>query len=228
MVFTPSSPRTHNGFIEHVSKDIIGNEKTPSDFEGTLWYVLYQLPERNRDVFLKIERDCDSVRTIGMEYGVSGQRISELNKTTKERMINLWGKLLKTGFMEQIQSTAKEFSEYGEQSAKEKYYKLGYTDGYEDGSKNKLAQCFATEEYNNISLSDLSLSYRVQHYLFDEGLLNISQIIERGDGLLSVQHLGRESYTELIDRLTEYGVNVKKHFPKMIKKYRITVEEENV
>ena len=222
MTFAPS-PRTTTGFLEHVSKDIVGNATTPSDFEGTLWYVLYQLPERNRDVFLKIERDCMSVRGVGLEYGVTGQRIFDLNKDTKERMLEMWGGLLRTGFMEHMQLTAKEAREYGEKSAKEHYYKLGYTDGYNDCNESKEQKHFATDEFNNISISDLSLSYRTHHYLFDANLLNVSQIVECGDNILDIRNLGKGSITELIDRLYEFGVDVKRYFPITMNKYGIKV-----
>ena len=219
---------TAKDFAEYVSKDIVGNSITPDDFEATLWYVLYQLPERNRDIFLKVERDQIPVRTVGLEYGVSGQRIFDLDKETKERMISVWGDLLKNGLMQYVQITANASREYGEQTAKTHYYKIGYTDGYADGSNSRLQKHFATAEYNSISLSDLALSYRTQHFLFDASLLNVSQIIERGDNIMLIRNLGRASLTELIERLKEFGVDVGMHFPNTIKRYKINLEDENV
>ena len=227
MLFAPVALK-HDEFIEHVSVDIIKNDFTPDDFEGTLWYVLCQLPEREREIFLKIERDHIPVRAIGLEYGVSGQRISDINQSTKSRMVSLWGDLLRKGIMGEMQETAKNAHAYGESTAKDNYYKLGYTDGYDDGVKNRMRRHFATEEYNEISLSDLNFSYRLQHYLFDNDLLNLSQIIERGDGIMDIDHLGRTSFVELIERIAEFGVDVNRYFPKMMKKYNIVVEDENV
>ena len=215
---------SYDEFIEHVSRDIVRNETMPDDFESTLWYVLYQLPARNREIFLLIERDGVAYRTVGAEYGVTGQRIYELNKTTIETMLRLWGSFLREGIMQSMRNSADASQAIGEANAKDRYYKLGYTAGYADGSHSKLQQHFATEELNAISLSDLTLSYRTYHYLFDAGLLNLSQIIEYGDKIMFIPHIGKLSCAELIDRLAEFGVDVKKHFPKTIKKHKINVE----
>ena len=219
---------TNKEFLKHVSYDILHMEETPPDFESTLWDVLYQLPERNREVFLNVERDQIPVRSVGMEYEVSGQRIFDLNQSTKNTLITKWGDFLKTGIIQFMSDTAATSKKVGENEAKERYYKLGYTDGYEDGNRNKAQKHYAKEEFNAISLSDLSLSYRTHHYLFDEGLLNVSEIIERGDGILEIAHIGKGSYTELIERLSEFGVDVYAHFPKTMMKYNIKVEENNV
>lgn len=224
MTFSPT-PRTQHGFIEHVSKDIVKNITTPEDFEASLWYVLYQLPERNRDIFLKVERDNTPVRVVGLEYGVSGQRIFDLNKETKANMLSFWGEILSKGVMQYTKDTADVAREYGEKNASVIAYKRGYTEGYSDGSKNKLQRHYATEEFDGISLSDLTLSYRTQHYLFDNNLLSVSQIIECGDNIMKIHNLGKKSLEELITRLKDFGVNVTRYFPATINKYDINVEE---
>ena len=220
-------PLTNDQFLEHVSHDLLENDEMPNDFEPTLMYVLHQFPKRTRDIFMMIEKENIPVRTIGLNFEVSGQRIHVVNHKTIEDMKEKYGDMLAMGMMEYINGAKRQAKAYGEMNTRSSYYKLGYTDGYEDGIEKRKQKYFARSALNAITVDDLNLSYRTEHFLTLNGITNVSKILELGDDITKIPNLGRISYLELFDRLVEFDIDVKQYFPKTIRKYKMDIKENN-
>jgi len=220
-VFCPV-PKTHEDFIEHVSKNIMENKETPEDFEATLAYILYKMPVRKREIFLAIERDNIPVRTIGIKYSVSGQRIHDINKNTIATLKEKYGRMLSIGMAKYIAEEKQQSKVLGETNTRNSYYKLGYSDGYADGKQRRKQMYFSRTSLNSITLDDLSLPYRAEHFLSVFGLTDASKIVNKGDDIMKIPNIGRSSLFELFERLLQFDIDVYEYFPRTIKKFKFS------
>lgn len=225
--FSPK-PLTDDQFLEHVSRDLLENDEMPNDFEPTLMYVLHKFSPRAREIFMMVEKENIPVRTVGLSFEVTGQRIHMINKQTIEDMKTKYGDILAMGMTEYIDGVKRQAKAYGEMNTRSSYYKLGYTDGYDDGLAKRKQKYFARSSLNAISIDDLNLSYRTEHFLSLNGITNVSKILEQGDDLMHVPNLGATSLKELLERLIEFDIDVKQYFPKIIRKFKMTFEEDAV
>lgn len=214
------TPKTHEEFVKHVSEDIFGNQTTPKDFEATLAYVLYRIPTRSREIFLAIERDNLSVRTIGIRYSISGQRVHEINKKSIDEMKASYGDMLTFGMEEYHRREFDKAKKIGENNSRSPYYKCGYTDGYNDGMARRKQKFFSHTPLHDVSLSDLNLSYRAEHFLSASGLDNASQIVNYGDNIAKIPNIGKTTLYELLTRLRDFDVDVFEAFPEIMKRYK--------
>ena len=217
------TPKTHDEFIEHVSKNIFGNQTTPNDFEATLAYVLFRLPVRSREIFLAVERDNISVRTLGVKYSISGQRVHEIKKKCVEDMKASFGDMLSLGIEEYQKKEFDRAKKIGENNSRSPYYKSGYADGYSDGIARRKQKYFVHTPLHSISLSDLNLSFRAEHYLSASGLLTASQIVNYGDNIAKIPNIGKTTLFELLTRLHDFNVDVYECFPETMKRYKFAM-----
>ena len=197
------NPNFPQNLIENITGGKIDFE-IPSDFVGTLYYVLYSTMEkRESDILLAYFTTEATYASIGKEYGIGNERVRQIicRAIYKLRMPSR-RTLLFTGVKEE----------------KKNAYETGFKDG-ESITKQEIIRMLTPNflscdtsvinipEANVIRVEDMELSERTLNCLKRGGMNTLADVLRaKKDGLKKIRCLGTKCYNEIVDRLVKkYG-----------------------
>ena len=209
-------------FPVNLYEAITGTDTMPVDGTGTLYYLLELVAPKNKQLLMQRFKEGFSYRKIGVLNGVSGSRIEAVVSDTIEGL-----KAQKTLLIDGVaNSLAKasmicksEVREKLDAECREKYTKEGYQMGYADGLMKREKTFYSYGKSDEVTIDDMDLSHRSYNALQGNGIYTVSDIINVGNGLMQVRNLGKKSLEEIIMKLYEMGVDVKKYFMRVILTY---------
>ena len=215
-------------FPVNLYEAITGTSDMPVDGSGTLFYLLEFIAPKNKLLLLQRFKEGFSYRKIGVLNEISGARaeavISDTVKSmraSKEMLINGIAKTINDASLKCNDIARKKM----EAECREKYTSEGYQMGYIDGIAKREKAMYSYGKYDNITIDDLDLSNRSYTAMQKNGIYTVSDIIHIGNGLFDIENLGKKSLIEIITKLHEIGVDVSKHFKRIILKYEIFFAE---
>lgn len=191
-------PDFPKNLIENITGDQIDFE-IPSDFVGTLYYVLYStMGKRESDILLAYFTTESTYASIGKEYGVGNEHVRQIicKALYKLRMPSR-----KTMLMNGIK--------------KEKMiaYEAGFKDG-ESLTKSEIIRSLSSNqpisesavfnipEANLIRVEDMGLSARTLNCLKRSGMNTLADVLRaKKEGLKKIRYLGVKSYNEIANVL---------------------------
>lgn len=213
-------------FPVNLYQAITGTDTMPVDGSGTLFYTLEFLAPKNKQLLLQRYKEGFSFRKIGVLNEISGARVERVIADTVDQL-KANSDLLKNGVMATIrkmsEECSKETAERLEATCRDKYTKEGYQMGYADGITKREKAFYSYGRYDEITIDDLELSHRSYYALQKNGIHTVSDIINVGNGLDKIDNIGKKSLNEIIEKLNDLGVNIDKHFKRIILKYDIKI-----
>ena len=216
-----------NGFPDNLYYDMTGRpypKEPPEDLLATMMYLLYRLPENKANMVLSRYRDGLSFRSIGEMNRVTASW-AEATVSGCVRTMGAKTRFLRDGIKKvmDINRNAFEASER-EKIVKEclsQCRKEGYDAGYADAVNGMKDSGLSNLLFDTMTVPELCLSNRATNALSREGINTVSDIIRLGNNLGNIRSLGFKSLNEIIKKLNEIGVDVKKHFSRILVTYKI-------
>ena len=184
------NPTTHP-YPDNLLYDIFGGEwefPRPSDFDGSLEYVLHSLAERERRVLDFRYKDGLTFEEIGKRFCVTRERIRQIHAKALR-------KLRHPGRLNYL-----------------KYGVSGVIDRKTENAREAaLASLPKPDKPEDITLEELELSVRSYNCLKRAGMNTLRDVSEMTfDELCHVRNLGKHSLDEICAALTNYGIRLKK------------------
>ena len=215
-------------FPVNLFETITGTDVMPEDGVGTLYYLLERLSPTHKTLLLERYRTGLPYRKIGEIHGVSGARVESVVSKAVERLskskVMLVNGMAKT-FKETSSKCTEEMTRKIEAECREKFTKEGYAMGYADGILKREKAFYSYGRYDEITINDLDLSNRSHTALQKHGIYTVSDIINVGNGLADIENLGKKSLEEIVRHLHDIGVDVDKHFKRIIMNYEIFFDD---
>jgi len=176
------------------------------DVKATLFYYIYTLPERTYQMIFKRYEDKETLKNISKEFNCSSELVRQIlekgNRLMRQRVP--FEVLLKGLYITNQEK---------EQKEKEQNIALGKAEVFAEIKNNGLK--YALEQHQNaylkLPLADLDLSVRSFNCLRRAGIINIEDLTQmNAEQLGSVRNLGRKGYNEVIAKLHEVGLDIRK------------------
>lgn len=186
----------------------------PADLEGTVWYVISRFDTRVRDVIIGRYKDGKSYDQLGSEFGVTRERIRQIETRALRQMRNpRCRKLLSLGIAEyiaQIRIDAEESSANKQISAATEVIKIVADRLSKITGDDEISVMMEKKELKRrrtITTDNMGLSVRTFNVLARAGLYTVGDILNYGD-LRNVQNIGQKSLDEITQKIRDLGFEI--------------------
>lgn len=182
---------------------LVPPETMSSDRLSGLQYALSTLDDREQEVILQRFRDHRSRSEIGLDFGISPERIRQIeNKTIRKlREPSRWN-YIKLGVAGYMQKRTKDFYSQG--------YNAGYKSGYETGvhdEQNGVKLAYQDSKLLNLTIENMNLSIRSFNCLKRVNCERIGDVARlRDEEISTMRNLGKKSADEIARKLNELGI----------------------
>lgn len=181
------------------------------------YFVFKHLSRDEAEIFHLYYRDKLAINKICEKYNITNSRFATIRKRILSKLENCsFSCILAHGFG----FYENKLLDAGKEKGYEIGYKNGYNDGYKDGhsmlkkEKNFSLRQGAAElkelnELPHILLEDLPLTTRAYSCLHRYGLKTLRDVaVVSPEELDKIRNLGKVSYSEIVELLSKYGVNI--------------------
>ena len=206
-------------------------EHLPDDFYPTLHYLLQTVADkRDARIVLLRYRDGLSFEDIGKEFDLSRQRTNVIvaetltllsSKENKEIIANGLKAYMEIALNERIN----QLGSLLEEDERERIAKEAYSKGYENGKKDAVAGQSMNKTdlapVRAITVTSLPFSVRSFNCFARNNIKTLGDVIDLGDNLKDIRGFGKVCFTEIINMLMQYDVDVKSIYPRSIMKFEI-------
>lgn len=191
---------------------IIENADTISDFNGSVEYVLHTLSERERTVLKYRFVDLMTYEEVGKLYNITRERIRQVEaKALRKLRHPSRAKYLKCGVSGIIENIRTDyFNKFADLENK-----LIELINLNTKTASRIvcgAEIRRKHTPTDLKIEDMDLSVRAYNCLKRTGIDNLQQLAKLSyDDLAGIRNLGRKCVGEIIERLKEYGYNIRQN-----------------
>ena len=184
---------------------IIENADTISDFNGSVEYVLHTLSERERTVLKYRFVDLMTYEEVGKLYNITRERIRQVEaKALRKLRHPSRAKYLKCGVSGIIEDIR---TDYFNKFADLESRLLELCERNGKPVDNELRK-----KYAQTKIEDMDLSVRSYNCLKRAGIDDLQQLAKLSyNDLAGIRNLGRKCVGEIIERLKEYGYDIRQN-----------------
>lgn len=193
-------------FPENLYFDTTGDElnNAPDDCYATLMYAVYRFPRNKAEIVLMRYRDGLSYRAIGEKCNLSGARVEAIVSECVEKLQTK--KQLLTMGVEKAMTVTDESNKVLRDELQKRVEQINAID----------CPAEVVAAYESFPLEELDLTARSYNGLARCGIATVADIIRSGNDIMHIPHLGRKSLSEIVQKLYDIGVDVKKYFNRII------------
>lgn len=191
---------------------IIENADTISDFNGSVEYVLHTLSERERTVLKYRFVDLMTYEEVGKLYNITRERIRQVEaKALRKLRHPSRAKYLKCGVSGIIENIRTDyFNKFADLENK-----LIELINLNTKTASRIvcgAEIRRKHTPTDLEIEDMDLSVRAYNCLKRTGIDNLQQLAKLSyDDLARIRNLGRKCVGEIIERLKEYGYDIRQN-----------------
>lgn len=186
----------------------------PADLEGTVWYIISRFDKRVQDVIIGRYKDGKSYDQLGSEFGVTRERIRQIEtKALRQMRTPKCKELLSIGiadYISQMRISTAESAVSKQISAATEVFKIVADRLAKITGDDEVAVMMEKERLNSrrtITTDNMGLSVRTFNVLARAGLRNVDDILNFGD-LRNVQNIGQKSLDEIVQKLRNLGFEI--------------------
>lgn len=191
-------------FPDNLYYDVTDEEpigEMPSDYYATIMYLVHRFPAKKAEMILSRYRDGLSFRKIGDIFELTGARAESIISDCIESMRQDRSMLMDG--IEETMNHCKTFPVARVSSTVE----------------SEPPTTFG--EYEGISVAELDFTTRTMNAFLRSDIGTVADIMRMGNDIWSLPHLGEKSLNEIVIKLAEIGVDVKKYFNRVIIAFKI-------
>ena len=194
-------------------KDISQIEPLPKDFTGSMMYLLYsELDDRAYDVIIARYRDAKTLDEIGQKYGLTRERVRQIEVSALEDLKN--SAHMPLIFMGMDAHIAKE----GEDSKKQAVHNAMkssidfFRDRLKEFERTLEQDMEQTGEINGdpvrfYSICSIGLSQRAVNGLFRSQITTVGELLDymQANSLYNLRSVGRNTVSEISEKISSMG-----------------------